>query len=478
MRLTRHAPRHQGRTAVDDERAAHATARGAGRRRAGRGALALTTTLAVITALLGVAGCGAEDEDSASTAPIPQTVRLPRLDGQKLQVTAVWTGTEQENFSKVLAEFERRTGAEVSFVPSGDDMSAYVGSKVAGGQPPDIAMLQQVGVLREFAAKKWIKPIGEAGQAQLRKNFARGWQDLGSYEGTPYGVYFKVSNKSLIWYNTRAFDYAGAREPGTWKELIEQARLVSDSGVQPVSVGGADGWTLTDWFENIYLSQAGPEMYDKLSTHEIKWTDPSVTRALTTLAELFGDEDLLTDGKEGALRTEFPQSVAKTFAGGEPRAAMVFEADFVAANVADAGAELGTDAKVFPFPAVGAKAPVVTGGDVAVALKDTKAAQALLTFLASPDAAAVWAREGGLISANTQLDLATYPNPELRGIAEALVKAGNDFRFDMSDQAPASFGGKPAQGEWKALQDFLKNPKNISGTQRQLEKDAAKAFSD
>ncbi|WP_217196341.1 ABC transporter substrate-binding protein [Streptomyces buecherae] len=478
MRLTRHAPRHEGRTAVDDERAAHATARGAGRRRAGRGALVLTTTLAVITTLLGVAGCGAEDEDSASTAPIPQTVRLPRLDGQKLQVTAVWTGTEQENFSKVLAEFERRTGAEVSFVPSGDDMSAYVGSKVAGGQPPDIAMLQQVGVLREFAAKKWIKPIGEAGQAQLRKNFARGWQDLGSYEGTPYGVYFKASNKSLIWYNTRAFDYAGAKEPGTWKELIEQARLVSDSGVQPVSVGGADGWTLTDWFENIYLSQAGPEMYDKLSTHEIKWTDPSVTRALTTLAELFGDEDLLTDGKEGALRTEFPQSVAKTFAGGEPAAAMVFEADFVAANVADAGAELGTDAKVFPFPAVGDKAPVVTGGDVAVALKDTKAAQALLTFLASPDAAAVWAREGGLISANTKLDLATYPNPELRGIAEALIKAGNDFRFDMSDQAPASFGGKPAQGEWKALQDFLKNPKNISGIQRQLEKDAAKAFSD
>ncbi|MFE6778880.1 ABC transporter substrate-binding protein [Streptomyces sp. NPDC057702] len=437
--------------------------------------MALATTLVVLAA---ATGCGSDDEAEASTAPIPQTVQLPRLDGQKLQVTAVWTGTEQENFTKVLSEFERRTGAKVSFVPSGDDMSTFVGSKVAGGQPPDIAMLQQVGVLREFATKKWIKPLNEAAEAELRKNFSRGWVDLGSHEGTPYGVYFKTSNKSLIWYNTRAFDYAGAREPATWKELIQQARLVSDSGVQPVSVGGADGWTLTDWFENIYLSQAGPRMYDKLSEHEIKWTDPSVTRALTTLAELFGDEDLLTDGNEGALRTEFPQSVTKTFAGGEPRAAMVFEADFVAANVADAGAELGKDAKVFPFPAVGAKPPVVTGGDVAVALKNTKAAQALLTFLASPDAASVWAREGGLISANTKLDLATYPNPELRGIADALVSAGDDFRFDMSDQAPASFGGKPAQGEWKALQDFLKNPKNISGTQRQLEEDAAKAFSD
>ncbi len=31
------------------------------------------------------------------------------------------------------------------------------------------------------------------------------------------------------------------------------------------SIGGADGWTLTDLFENIYLRQAGPEKYDQLS---------------------------------------------------------------------------------------------------------------------------------------------------------------------------------------------------------------------
>ena len=43
-----------------------------------------------------------------------------------------------------------------------------------------------------------------------------------------------------------------------------------------VSIGGADGWTLTDLFENIYLRTAGPEKYDQLATHKIKWTDPSV----------------------------------------------------------------------------------------------------------------------------------------------------------------------------------------------------------
>ena len=44
----------------------------------------------------------------------------------------------------------------------------------------------------------------------------------------------------------------------------------------PVSIGGGDGWTLTDWFENVYIRTAGLAMYDKLTHHQIPWTDPSV----------------------------------------------------------------------------------------------------------------------------------------------------------------------------------------------------------
>lgn len=116
-------------------------------------------------------------------------------------------------------------------------------------------------------------------------------------------------------------------------------------------MGGADGWTLTDWFENIYLSQAGPEKYDQLAEHKIKWTDPSVKEALTTLAELFGKPSLISGGADGALQTEFPVSVTQTFTGGDqPKGAMVFEGDFVSINIAQTEAKIGTDAKVFPFP--------------------------------------------------------------------------------------------------------------------------------
>lgn len=417
------------------------------------------------------------DKSSGSGKGSPSSVALPKLDGEKLSVAAVWTGAEQANFVKVLKEFENRTGAKVTFVPAQDPIVNFLGTKIAGGQPPDVAMIPQVGAIQQAAQKKWAKPVGPEAKAQLAKNYAKVWQDLGAVDGTQYGVYFKAANKSLIWYNAKAFENAGAAEPKTWKDFLKTAETVSASGVTPVSVGGADGWTLTDWFENIYLSQAGPEKYDQLAQHKIKWTDPSVKDALTTLAQLFGKPSLIAGGADGALQTEFPASVTQTFTGGDqPKAAMVFEGDFVGVNIAQTKSKIGTDAKVFPFPAVGAESPVVTGGDAAVALKDGKGAQALLTWLASADAAKIMAEQGGFISPNKSLDASAYPNEVQRTMAQALISAGDSVRFDMSDQAPQSFGGTPGKGEWKTLQDFLKNPKDIAGTQAKLESDAAKAY--
>ncbi|WP_324784170.1 ABC transporter substrate-binding protein [Streptomyces sp. H51] len=431
---------------------------------------------------LSLTACGGDDndkgkDDTGGGKETGSTVTLPKLNGASLEVAAVWTGGEQKNFKKVLAEFERRTGAKVTFVPAQDPIINFLGSKIAGGQPPDVALLPQPGAIKQAVDKGWAKPLGAEAVAELKKNYAQGWQDIGKVDGKQYGAYYKAANKSLIWYNAKVFENAGASEPKTWKELLSTAQTVYDSGVTPFSVAGADGWPLTDWFENVYLSQAGPEKYDQLAQHKIKWTDPSVKEALTTLAQIWGKKDYVAGGSSGALQTEFPASVTQTFTGGtQPKASMVYEGDFVQVNIQETKAQVGTDAKVFPFPAVGDTPPVVSGGDAAVILKDSKAAQALVTFLASPDAATIQAKLGGYLSPNKNVPNSAYPNPVQQKIAKALVAAGDDFRFDMSDQAPQSFGGTPGKGEWKDLQDFLKNPKDVAGAQAKLEADAAKAY--
>ncbi|WP_369216738.1 ABC transporter substrate-binding protein [Streptomyces flavofungini] len=436
------------------------------------GALALTVT-----------ACGGDDKGDdggdGGDKESASALKLPKLDGESVSVAAVWGGTERKVFLKVLDEFEKRTGASVSFVPAQDPIISFLESKVAGGQPPDVAMLPQVGAIDQAVANKWAKPVGPEAQKQLDKNYAKGWRDLGAVDGKQYGVYFKAANKSLIWYNTKVFENAGVAEAKNWDGFMKTAQTVYDSGVPPVSVAGADAWTLTDWFENIYLSQAGPEKYDQLAQHKIKWTDPTVKNALTTLGGLWGKKGFVAGGADKALQTEFPASVKQVFKGGDqPDAGMVFEGDMVSLAISETKAKVGTDAKVFPFPAVGSESPAVVGGDAAVALKDSKGAQALLTFLASPESAKIWAEAGGFISPNKALDLSVYPNDVQRKIAKNLIAAGDDIRFDMSDQAPQSFGGTPGKGEWKALQDFLKNPKDVAGTQQVLETAAAKAYKD
>ncbi|WMC86675.1 ABC transporter substrate-binding protein [Streptomyces rochei] len=456
--------------------------------KAGNGTARKTTRAAAFLAAgalaLSLTACGGDDDGGGDKKgqgdggkETAATVTLPQLDGESLEVAAVWTGAEQKNFEKVLDEFEKRTGAQVTFVPAQDPIINFLGSKVAGGAPPDVAMLPQPGAIKQAVEKGWAKPLDAEATKELAENYTQGWQDIGKVDGKQYGVYYKAANKSLIWYNAQVFENAGASEPKTWDELLTTAQTVYDSGVTPFSVGGAEGWTLTDWFENVYLSQAGPEKYDQLARHEIKWTDPSVKEALTTLAEIWGKKDYVAGGASGALQTDFPASVTQTFTGGDqPKAGMVYEGDFAQVNIGETEAKVGTDAKVFPFPAVGDAAPVVSGGDAAVILQDSEAAQALATWLASPDAAAIHAKLGGYLSPNKNLDASAYPNDVQRKIAEALVAAGDDFRFDMSDQAPQAFGGTPGKGEWKALQDFLKNPKDVAGAQQRLEADAAAAY--
>ncbi|MEV3859309.1 extracellular solute-binding protein [Streptomyces sp. NPDC050095] len=441
--------------------------------------------MAVGSLALALSSCGDDNKSDKpsggdSSKPAASGLQLPKLDGESLEIAAVWTGDEQKNFKQVLSEFEKRTGAKVTFVPAQDPIINFLGSKVAGGAPPDVAMLPQPGAIKQAVDKKWAKPLGKEAQEQLAKNYSKGWQDLGKVNGTQYAAYYKAANKSLVWYNAKVFENAAAKEPKTWAEFLSTAQAIYDSGVTPVSVGGADGWPLTDWFENIYLSQAGPEKYDQLAKHEIKWTDPSVKDALTTLAQLWGKSDFLAGGNKEAVQTEFTKSVEQTFTGGDqPKAGMVYEGDFAQVNIQQTKAKIGTDAKVFPFPAVGSgQPPVVSGGDAAVILKDSKASQALVTWLSSPEAATIQAKLGGYLSPNKNVDLAAYPNDVQRTIAKAIIDSGDDFRFDMSDQTPQAFGGTPGKGEWKALQDFLVNPKNIAGTQQTLEAEAVKAYKD
>lgn len=404
-----------------------------------------------------------------------QDTDLPDLTGQRVQVVAVWTDAEQENFNEVLAHFEERTGADVTYTPAGGDIGTVVGTRVEGGNPPDIAILPQPGLLTEFAERGVLQPIEDIAGEVVDAHYADVWRELGSVDGTLYGVWFKAANKSLIWYNADLFEQAGVEPAETWDEWMEAADTLYAFGVPPFSVGGGAAWTLTDWFENIYLRSAGPELYDQLLNHEIPWTHESVVEALEYMAQVFEDPDRLAGGVQGTLEANHPTGVTRPFLN-PPQAAMAYGADFSAgAIVNETDAELGETARFFPFPSIeGSDPAVVGGGDVAVLFTENEAAQALIRYLASPTAAEIRAPLGGFTTPNQGVDPSVYPSDTVRESAAALQGA-ETFRFDMSDLQPSAFGGTTGQGLFGILQEFVRDP-DPQATAQALEEAAAQAF--
>jgi ABC-type glycerol-3-phosphate transport system substrate-binding protein len=388
-----------------------------------------------------------------------------------ISMLAVWTGSEGRAIRAVLKEFHHRYPNTVVKYTAATDPAQALSTSVQGGNPPDIAALPSPGLMTDFARRGALKPIGFA-RATIAKNFAPDWIRIGTVDGKLYGLFFKGANKSTVWFNVHAFTNAGVEPPTSWNELIASAKTLRAYGLPAYSIGGADGWTLTDLFENLYLRLAGPERYDQLSRHEIPWTHPTVKRTLGLMAQVLSDRSNIAGNP---LQVDFPGSITNVFQPSNPKAAMVFEGDFVPGVAAgQTKAKPKIDYDVFPFPAVAGRGGdfVVGGGDAIVMFKANPVARALVRFLATPDAAEIWAKRGGFSSPNKNVDPSVYPDDITRTTATALAGAST-FRFDMSDLAPARFG---SAAEFADLQALVRNPSDIDRIAAKLEADARKAW--
>jgi alpha-glucoside transport system substrate-binding protein len=434
----------------------------------------LVALLALVLAAF-AAGCGGGDDEGGDGGGDGggETAAQGNQDvSGSISVQAVWTGQEGESFRAVLEGFnEQYPNVEVNY-KSAQDIATVLSTAVEGGNPPDIGALPNPGLMRDFAGRNAIQPI-EFAREDVEANYNEDWVNLGTVDDQLYGVFFKGANKSTVWYNTQVFEDAGVEAPTTWEDLLTAAETINASGVPAYSIGGSEGWTLTDLFENLYLRIAGPEKYDQLERHEIPWTDQSVKDTLTEMGKVLGDTKNLAGGRQGALQTDFATSVSQVYAD-PPKAAMIFEGDFVAGNIQnETQAQIGEGANAFAFPSVNGQGEgyVVGGGDVFVMFKDSPAAQAFIRYVTTPEAHEIWASRGGFSSPNKNVGADVYPNEILGELATALAQA-ETFRFDLSDLLPATFG---SDALFKGLQDFLGNPGNVDAIAQQLEREAKKA---
>ena len=112
-------------------------------------------------------------------------------------------GEQQERLQKALEPFEQETGINVVYEGT-DAFATLLPIRVDGGNPPDIAMFPQPGLMRDFAREGELIPLQTfMSLDNLIEAYGEDWVSLGEVDGNVYGLWYRASVKSLVWYPPR-----------------------------------------------------------------------------------------------------------------------------------------------------------------------------------------------------------------------------------------------------------------------------------
>lgn len=401
---------------------------------------------AALISLTLLVGCQSANDEGTSSS-----------DSTKKQVTilGVIVGEQQRKLEQALAPFTEETGIEIVYEGT-DTFATTLPIRVDSGNPPDLAMFPQPGLMADFAREGKLIPLNNfMTPEQLQQAYADSWLELGSVDDTLYGVWYRASVKSLVWYNPKVFEENGYEIPQTWSEMLALSERLVAEGKTPwclgMESGDATGWVGTDWVEDIMLRTAGAETYDRWITHEIPFTDNSVKTALATFGEIARNEKYVYGGMVGVLSTPFGDSIQGLF-GDNPSCYLHRQANFIASFLPE-DIDLATDVAIFPLPSIDAEQglPILVAGDVFAMFNDTPEARQLMEYLASEVPHEIAAGLGGYISPRKNIDLEFYPDELTQQQAQILADA-EVIRFDGSDMMPGAVGTGTF---WSGMVDYV-----------------------
>lgn len=412
-------------------------------------------TIAILAAFL-IAACatGATTAPTSSPAGTAGATTAPPAAAATINVMSLWGGSEQAAFQKVLDAFKAKTGITANYESVRQNYATTLQTRISGGNPPDVAIIPGIGFLRQFARQGSLKKVSDLGidVNGLKANYPPGILEIGQVDGTQYAIMVKFNSKSTFWFRPDKFKSLGVQTPADWDAFIKVLGDISAKGQAPLGLGAGDSWTLTDWFESIYVRQAGPAKYDQLFSGKLPWTDASVTAAVNTMKQAL-DDKYVAGGIKAALGRSFTDGIGQAFSA-NAQAVMYYEGGFVggiATGQTNTALKVGDTIDWFDFPSIGGGKGVTIGGDVIAAFTAKPGVKEFIQYLTSADSGTVWAGTGAIISPVKAVPPSAYPN-DLAKREAAQVANASAVRFDGSDLLPSGGGDDLGAALQEAIQ--------------------------
>jgi alpha-glucoside transport system substrate-binding protein len=339
-------------------------------------------------------------------------------------------------------------------------------TKIKAGQAPNIAMWPQPGGL--LAQKSQLMNVetvlGKSGFAAIKKTLVPGFELLGKSGSTTYGLPVSANLKSIVFYNPAVFKANGWTVPTTQAQLTALQDKIKASGkaypwCAGTESGGATGWSLTDWMEELVLKTAGVSVYNQWWQGKIKWTDARIVKAGNLLADtLLADGNTQGGGQGVASRFFGLASTQGLFKDtkGAGACAMLKQGSFITGFFPD---DIQAELKKKDFSHVGVFAypgtpNLLGGGDTAAVFKKgyNPAVAKVAAYIMSDKMATKGyaAKASGFLSPHKTFSPAYFADPLSKQFTTMFSKASG-FGFDGSDQAPPQVN----KTEWSELTNWF-----------------------
>ena len=381
----------------------------------------------ILAAALAVGACAGGD-----AAPPPH-------DALTVEIFGPFRDSEAELLAASLEPFEEASGIDIRYTGTGAFVSDLQ-AQLRADDPPDVALVPQPGLIREFVDAGDTVPLDAEILAVVDANYSEQTRALGEIDGVMVGVPIQINLKSMVWYRPEIFERLELEFPATLDELETLARQIQDAGIAPWCLGLGPGWPATDWTEELVLRRSGPEIYDAWITGDVGFADPAIADAFAAFKELVLVPGRPAGGISGVLRTTHQASPLGLL--GEPPECVLHRQQGFVVNALPPDLEFGPDGDIdfFLLPGVGADgpAPLLVGSTVAVSFADRPEVAAVMAHLASPTSTLRWAQEGGLVRPHSTVDL-----DELAAVDRAATEAIRDatiIRTDASDAMAPDIG--------------------------------------
>ncbi|MFW6009800.1 MAG: ABC transporter substrate-binding protein [Actinomycetota bacterium] len=400
---------------------------------------------------------GEDDDESADDGEDGEDADL---EGETVTIMSPFTDDEEANFLSTIEPWAEEHGVEIEHEGS-DDFETLINTRVEGGNPPDLALFPQPGLMRDVAdVAEDMRDLSEVVDLDtVEESLIEGTLGDGEYDGRQLGLMYRINLKSLVWYPVPEFEEAGYSVPETWDELVDLSDQMVEDGNVPWCIGiessGATGWPATDWIEDIMLRTAGLEATDDWVAGELPFASEEVQGAFELWADLTNDfdDEYVLGGRTGVVTTPFGDSPNAMFE--EPPACFMHrQAQFIEGFFPDEVQESPSDhVDFFPFPEIDSEhgTPALTAGDIVSLFGDNPAAEELVAYMATPEAGEPWAEAGAFLSPHTTFDTDLYANDIARRQGEFLTEA-SFARFDPSDDMPADVG---TGAFWTEVTDWI-----------------------